>query len=307
MAGATTQPLARAEEAHRKLVERSIGGDPAADKGRGYQQNWEGFLRDYSGFILGCIRRFTVDPDERMDMYAHVCARLRADECRRLRQFRGVGSGGTCKFTTWLATVTLNLCREWIRGARGRRRLYRSIEQLSAKHALVFKHRYWHGFTSRQILELIRPLGYANCIADVERTVTDIEHSLNSDHRWRILARRSIGRPAAHSLGDESTDRSCSSDARDSAEEVVHREHVRRELRASVAKLPPETRSVLELRYREGLTARAVARRLAIRPYKRVYEIQMRGLRRVRDDLEAAGITLDDVEQDLLSGGRGRV
>ncbi len=247
-----------------------------------------------------------MDPDERMDMYAHVCARLRADECRRLRQFRGVGVGGSCKFTTWLATVTLNLCREWIRTARGRRRLYRSIERLSAKHALVFKHRYWHGFTSRQILELIRPLGYARCIDDVERTVAEIENSLSSDHRWRILARKCKGTPAAHSLGDESTDKRCHTDEHDSVEQAAHREHVLKELRACVAKLPAETRRVLDLRYREGLTARQVARCLEIRPYKRVYEIQTRGLRRVRDELEAAGITLGDVEQDLLSSGGGR-
>ena len=296
------------QEVDGKLAERSTGRNPATDARRDLPwQSWESFLRDYSGFLLGCIRRFTVDPDERMDMYAHVCTRLRADECRRLRQFRGVGAGGTtCKFTTWLATVTLNLCREWIRGARGRRRLYRSIERLSAKHALVFKHRYWHGFTSRQILELIRPLGYARSIDDVEQTVTEIESSLSSDHRWRMLARRSIGSPAAHSLGDESTDKSCHTDDRDSAERTVHRDHVLRQLRASVAKLPAETRHVLDLRYGEGLTARAVAHRLEIRPYKRVYEIQTRGLRFVRGELEAAGITLEDVEQDLLSGSERR-
>jgi len=291
----------RPQEAEGELMEESIGRSPARDGGRASPwQSWEGFLRDYSGFILGCIRRFTVDPDERMDMYAHVCARLRADECRRLQQFRGMGAGGSCKFTTWLATVTLNLCREWIRSARGRRRLYRSIERLSAKHALVFKHRYWHGFTSRQILELIRPLGYARSIDDVEQTVAEIEKSLNSDHRWRILARKSKGSPAAHSLGDEATDKHCRTDQHDFAEQAMHREHVLRHLRASVAKLPAETRSVLDLRYREGLTARAVAHRLEIRPYKRVYEIQTRGLRFVRDELEAAGITLEDVEQDLM-------
>jgi len=307
VAGAGPSHHVRSQEGDGKLAERSVGRTPATDRGQASPwQNWEGFLRDYSGFILGCIRRFTVDPDERMDMYAHVCGRLRADECRRLRQFRGVGAGGSCKFTTWLATVTLNLCREWIRGSRGRRRLYRSIERLSAKHALVFKHRYWHGFTSRQILELIRPLGYARSIDDVERTVAEIENSLSSDHRWRMLARRSIGSPPAHSLGDENTDKSCRADDQDSAEQTVHREHVLRQLRASIAKLPAETRHVLDLRYREGLTARAVARRLEIRPYKRVYEIQTRGLRLVRGELEAVGITLGDVEQDLLSGGGWR-
>lgn len=305
--GPPEEPHTRPEEVEGKLAERSIGQSHATDGGRASPwQSWEGFLQDYSGFILGCIRRFTMDPDERMDMYAHVCARLRADECRRLRQFRGVGADGSCKFTTWLATVTLNLCREWIRGVRGRRRLYRSIERLSAKHALVFKHRYWHGFTSRQILELIRPLGYARCIDDVERTVAEIENSLSSDHRWRILARKSKGSPAAYSLGDENTDKRCRTDEHASVEQVAHREHVLRELRASVAKLPAETRHVLDLRYREGLTAREVARCLEIRPYKRVYEIQARGLRFVRDELEAAGITLEDVQQDLLASGGGR-
>ncbi len=239
-----------------------------------------------------------------MDMYAHVCARLRAGECRRLRQFRGLGAAGTCKFTTWLATVTLNLCREWIRSERGRRRLYRSIERLSAKHALVFKHRYWHGFTSSQILELIRPLGYARSLEEVERTVAEIENNLSSDHRWRMLARTSKGNPGAHLSEDESIGKRCQPSAPHSVEAALHREHILTQLRACVAKLPAETRQVLNLRYREGLTARSVARRLKIKPYKRVYEIQTRGLRFVRGELEATGITLQDVERDLLGSAQ---
>ena len=136
--------------------------------GAGAAVRWPEFVREYSTFILGCIRRFTTDPDERMDMYAHVCVRLRADDCRRLKQFRGHGDEGDCKFTTWLATVTLNLCREWIRVNRGRRRFYKAIERLTAKHALVFKHRYWNGYTSEQILEVLKPMGLASSVADVD-------------------------------------------------------------------------------------------------------------------------------------------
>ena len=43
---------------------------------------WAPFLREYSGFMLGCIRRLSSDHDQRMDMYLHVCARLFEDDCR---------------------------------------------------------------------------------------------------------------------------------------------------------------------------------------------------------------------------------
>lgn len=275
-----------------------MDGATERDDGQFPGRDWEGFLRDYSGFILGCLRRLTVDPDERMDMYAHVCARLRADDCRRLRNFRGTGAGGACKFTTWLATVTLNLGREWIRGHRGRRRLYRAIERLSARHALVFRHRYWQGFTASQILELVRPLGYAQTIDDVERLISEIESSLDGGHRWRMLARRSSGNVADRGQDDRS-DRCSAVDQAITSEAAVDRTYVLDRLRAAIAQLPCETRAVLELRYREGLTARAVARRLKIRPYKRVYEIQTRGLRAVRADLEIAGLTATDLQIDL--------
>ena len=101
---------------------------------------WPEFLLHYSPFILSCIRRFATDEDERMEIYVHVCHRLADDDCRRIRQYRGMGDFGPCKFSTWLAAVTFNLAREWIRSSRGRRRLFRSLSDLGRIDRLVFQY-----------------------------------------------------------------------------------------------------------------------------------------------------------------------
>ncbi len=262
--------------------------------------NREQFLVEYSGFILGCVRRFTADVDERMDMYAHVCARLLADDCRRLRQFRGETGGRECRFTTWLATVTLNLCREWIRTHRGRRRLYRTIERLSATHAEVFKYRYWHGFTVEQILGLLRCEGRGRTRSEVERLVGEVEAQLSPDQRWRVLARQSREESVGARDGHDGP-RFQFADAEPRPEAELDGGALVDALRTAVARLPGTTRAVLEMRYRRGWTARRVAERLGIQPYKRVYEIQSRGLAALRDSLVCEGFSPADLE-DRIAG-----
>lgn len=260
---------------------------------------WPQFLERYSGFILTCIRRYTADDDERMDIYVHVCERLAADDCRRLRQFRGYGRNGECKFTTWLAAVVYNLAREWIRTSRGRRRLFRSVRELGRTDRLVFRYYFWEGYSRDQIAMVLRSRGRRSCdVADVGQRLASIERKLSRDHRWRLVTAllrsagpMSIDQPHAV-VGDgpplEIPDVAEGGVAR------LHRAEARTVLRRLLDELPAQERAAVKLRFERGLTAKEVAAVLGIRNYKRVYEIQGRALAKLEEGLSREGYELSD-------------
>lgn len=264
---------------------------------------WPEFIDEYSDFILNSIRRIASDPDERMDIYTHVCVRLSADDCRRIKQFRGYGEQGSCQFTTWLATVVLNLGREWIRCLRGRRRLYRGVRRLPRVDRLVFQYHYWERLPAVQIARVLRwNHGLQVQDVDVERSLERIETMLPADHRWRILSngRRWQG-PVPLEDGSEDgpghlavlpAEQPDAVSRRSGADAIVI-------LRSAVERLPPLERRALELRFVHEKNAREAAFALGIDNYKRVYELQARALVRLRRALLEAGVDLQDFHSDL--------
>ncbi len=284
--------------------------DPLEAVVSGGSEAWPQFLEYYTPFILSCIRRFAGDADERMEIYVHVCERLRADDCRRIRQYRGVGSTGPCKFTTWLAAVVFNLAREWIRSTRGRRRLFRSVRQLSRTNRLVFQYYFWDGYTRVQIATLLRMKHHIGCsTADVTQRLADIERRLSRDHRWRLVTGLlrtagpvSIDRPrtmVGEEIGFELPDR------REGGTRRLEREDANRKLQDLVAALPDEERLAIVLRFERGMPAREVAAAIGIRNHKRVYEIQGRALERLAEGLRRQGLELRDFLTSDASPVRG--
>lgn len=260
---------------------------------------WPLFLREFSPFILTCIRRYAGDRDERMDIYVHVCTRLSADDCRRLRQYRGRGRQGACKFTTWLSAVVFNLAREWIRTSRGRRRLFRAIRDLNRTDRLVFKYYFWEGYSVSEIATLLRSRGRRTCdAADISQRLCSIERQLSRDHRWRLVTALlrsatpiSLDQPRAV-VGEGGT-----LDIPDPSEGCgarLQRAEARKLLARLVARLPERERLAVRLRFERGLSAREVAVALGIRNYKTVYEIQGRALARLARGLRAEGLELRD-------------
>lgn len=274
---------------------------------------WPRFLRRYSPFILGCIRRFSRDDDERMEIYVHVCRRLHADDCRRIKQFRGGRDGVSCKFTTWLAAVVFNMAREWIRSAKGRRRMFRVVREMSRTDRLIFRYYFWEGRATQEIAELLSTHDRIRMSGiDVRGRLGKIERRLTRDHRWRLVTSllRSVppvsleqSRTAVQEDGPVPPVQV--SDGRPDPEEQARHRRASATLRRLVAELPDRERRAIQLKFGRGMTARAVARALGIANYKRVYEIQARALSRLARRLEARGIGLADFNvegnlEDLL-------
>jgi len=260
---------------------------------------WGRFIETYSPFIIGCARRVAGDYDERMDIYLYVCSHLRADDCRRLRQFRGAGSNGPCQFTTWLGTVVHNMAREWVRTKRGRRRLFRSVEGMTELDRLVFRYRFWEGFAVGEIARTLRiSHGLRTSEARVVRSLREIGSSLGRDQRWRLLTGARRGRRhGSLEDGEGGPQAGAASLPRDPTWEVFARGVAAAALRDALEHLGSQERAALELRYRDGLSARLIAERLRIPCYKRVYELQARALVKLRRYLVSAGVGPRDFEE----------
>jgi RNA polymerase sigma factor (sigma-70 family) len=232
-----------------------------------------------------------------MEIYTYVCERLAEDSCRRIRQFRGVGRTGRCKFTTWLAAVTFNLAREWIRTSKGRRRMFRAVQRLPRLERLVFRYYFWEGYSP---VEIARTLSISRGMpvgaADVANSLSAIYRVLSRDHRWRVITRLLRESPdvsidAKLDAVGEGTGTLMASH-REHPEQVIDRDRGRRLLAELLGKLPRDQRISIELKFQRGMSARAIASALGIDNYKRVYELQARGLRQLADRLEQEGIDL---------------
>ena len=82
---------------------------------------WALFIERYRRLIFSAIRHFARDPDDVMDVFAHVCEALCRNDLAPLRQYATAHSG-RARCSTWLVTVVRNLTVDWFRHRDGRPR-----------------------------------------------------------------------------------------------------------------------------------------------------------------------------------------
>ncbi len=91
--------------------------DAPPGPGQESDEVWASFVAAHSRLIIRVARSIDPDHDAVMDAYAYVLERLRADDCRRLRDY---APDGHTKFTTWLVVVARRLCLDLLRRRYGR-------------------------------------------------------------------------------------------------------------------------------------------------------------------------------------------
>lgn len=297
---AAARPMSSADTSRRPAAEEIQPPELTAIRARGARA-WRPFLARFSPFILRCIRRVARDYDERMEIYVHVCQRLYEDDCRRVKQFRGDAGDRPCKFTTWLAAVVFNIAREWVRSTKGRRRMFQAVRELPRADRLIFRYYFWEGYDVPEIANLLAARhGVDGGRQRVFQGLARLERRLSRDGRWRLvtrllraeaplrleMSRRPGGAGPPLQVADPSPDQETRSGAREAASV----------LRGLLEELPEVERVALELKFARGMTARAVARALGIRNYKKVYAIQGRALRRLEKGVRRKGLRLADFD-----------
>ncbi len=104
---------------------------------RGERHAWDQFVEQYSNLIYHAIRRtfnlysFNFHYHDIEDLHNGVFLSLIEDDCKKLRQFKGIGG---CSVATWLVTVTTNLTINFMK----RKRDHLSLDDESDdKRALI--------------------------------------------------------------------------------------------------------------------------------------------------------------------------
>jgi RNA polymerase sigma factor (sigma-70 family) len=242
---------------------------------------WDRFLSRHRRLIFATIRHYTQDYDDGMELFAHLCGKLREDEMRRLR-LRAEDPSPRAQFSTWLVAVVRHAAVDWFRHRDGRHRLSRLAQTLPAIQSrifeLVFVDRRSH-VEAYEILKLEHTpeLGFREFLAELRATYRTIA----GGRRGHVL-RELGGLPPPDPAPD---------DPHDPIELSERREH----LQAALGSLEPEDRLAAELYVIEGLPAEQVAGVLGLANAKAVYNRVYRILADLRARLEQSGIRPGDL------------
>lgn len=240
---------------------------------------WSIFVDRYRRLIFAQIRRATTEPDEVMDIFAHVCERLRENDLARLKTF-AFAPAPRASFATWLVAVLHNLIVDWFRARDGRSRAQApgSLSPLARRiYELVFlEHR-----SHREACEL------AVIMNGTGATAADVGRALREAHRAALTgAVGTRARPVAVAPLAEWVALSVDTAAADDAGDA---------LRLAMQALDAETQLVVQLFVVEEMPAADIAHVLRLENAKAVYNRVYRALAVVRKALASRGIHRGDL------------
>ena len=242
------------------------------------QVAWDLFVGRYRRLIVATITRLVRDRDDVMDVFADVCRALSENDCERLKRFADSPTRGAI-FSTWLVAVVRNLTIDWIRKRDGRPRKTLPPE-LSPLQQRIYQAVCVEGRSHVEAYELIcagstPPISFPQFLREVREA-------------YRFAPRTPIERPRA--MLDLKPDSAVTS-SEDDAQTADSARHIARAL----ATLPADVRLAVQLFIVERMSAADVAVAVGWTNAKAVYNKVYRALTTMREALERAGISRDDL------------
>ena len=219
---------------------------------------WTDFLVQYSDHIYKTARLTTGDEEAAADCYLYICQKLCEKNFQRLLRFK---PEGPAKFETWLSVVARNLCFDWLRGRYGRRRAFRSVERLSQFENEVFRLHVQQGMSLEETLMQLAPRNPDATLEAVEAADALIQQALSPRQRWALRQQWAPKEILPVGAGEEENATSVEiEDSRPSPELALIVREDQKRLADVVAKLEPEERLLIRLRFEEELSLADIAR-----------------------------------------------
>ena len=261
---------------------------------------WPDFLERFSAPIFRVVVLFAESHDERMDLFLHVCSRLRDRQMRRVCAFRE-RQDAPCRFSTYLAVVCRNLALDYLRAKEGRYRPFKRIAALEETERLLFEYHVREGRSLEETRSLLQGRhGIRVGIQEIVARIANVTAALSANQRWKLLSRLASRRPSlsidpvADAALGSGRSFSLHSAAGDPERSLREGEAVR-VLEEALEGIGSRRRLALALRYRDSLSPEEVARTLGI-DLPEAERLVQEGLQRLRAQLEASGIQRPDLE-----------
>ena len=239
---------------------------------------WSTFVDRYRRLIFAQIQRSATDPDDVMDIFAHVCDRLRENDLARLKTF-AFAAAPRASFATWLVAVVRNLIVDWFRARDGRSRAQppKSLSPIGRRiYELVFLEYRSH----REACEVVL-LESGNTGV----TAGDCRRALREAHRAALIgASGTRARPVAVVPYAEWV-----------AEPASSADDASGALRLAMETLDAESQLAIQLFVVEEMPAADIAHVLHLGNAKAVYNRVYRGLAVIRQALASRGIHKGDL------------
>lgn len=256
---------------------------------------WDLLINRYHRLISATVRHFVDGYDDAMDLFAHCCESLRADDLARLRKYAALPEGRV-RFSTWLVAVVRNLVIDWFRHLNGRRRLSKLVQELPPAQRAAFEKVYLDGLSPGEAYELTRTRSSREgSFREFLNDLASAQRALESKRPGTLLSE--LGGRRRHpqieeikaSLEDEAASPSETLDQRLLRDELLDR------VGPALATLSAQDRLALQLYVVEGLPGEDVARLLDWKSAKTVYNHVYRALAAVRDHLKREGLGVEDL------------
>jgi RNA polymerase sigma factor (sigma-70 family) len=243
---------------------------------------WALFSERYRPLILATIRRAVHEHDSVLDVFAHVCQALAADDLARLKRFNEKAAPAA-RFSTWLVTVVHHQTIDWLRQQDGRRRLSVPAE-LSPLQQKIFQHVFGDRRSHAEAYELLCAGGhcalpYGAFLREVAETYRVVERTRGKRGVMRYLV------PAQPLTAESAANPHDQFSAFQLAEEMT----------AALDTLPADERFALQLFVVDGVSAAEVARLVGWPNAKAVYNRTYRTLAALRARLVRQGIGPGDL------------
>ena len=213
---------------------------------------WRTFLRDYGAVMMSVVNQYAADPHDAQDGFLHICEKLCEQDFRRLRAF-DPSHGGT--FTTWLTSVSSNLCADWCRARYGRPGVPAMIRSLPDLEQRVFQLSVVEGVDHESCLIGLRQRFPRLTRLDLSKALANVHRALTPRQRWKYTAFRQRGRVIPLDPGSQAA----ASDRQIDPQAQTSRDERSAVLRSALAHLSARQRLMLRLRFEQDMTLAEVA------------------------------------------------
>jgi RNA polymerase sigma factor (sigma-70 family) len=217
---------------------------------------WVEFLKSYGPVLYQTARAYAPNQHAAADFYVYVCEQLAQNRFRRLLKFNPEGQAS---FTTWLRVVACHLCFDCHRRQSGRKRPFKSLQNLSPLELEIYNWRFERGVSQDETLERIAPMFPKVGLDELSAIEERLQNSLSSRQHWLLSMRRQSKASAAIAVEDKVPAPDVADPQPDQEAQMVTKQQLE-QLRSSLGSLPADERLLVQLRFEHELTLDEVAR-----------------------------------------------